>query len=164
MTETSDAKHDAALANLPHAEPFRFLDRIDELSPERARGAWIVKGDEDFLRGHFPGRPLVPGVLITEAAAQLAGAAAHHAMTETETENQNENEKQSEGSSGMLVLSEARFRRPVEPPASIELVVDAIGRFGSIHRFDFEATVEGVPVASGSVGVSLTPAGGEAAS
>ena len=158
MTRSNASNHDAALANLPHADPFRFLDRIDELSPERARGAWIVKGDEDFLRGHFPGRPLVPGVLITEAAAQLAGAAAHHAMSQAE------GEAVGEGSNGMLVLSEARFRRPVEPPATIELAVDAIGRFGSIHRFDFEASVDGVPVASGSVGVSLTPADGEAPS
>ncbi len=153
MTESSAPKHETALANLPHADPFRFLDRIDELAPERARGTWIVKGDEDFLRGHFPGRPLVPGVLITEAAAQLAGAAAHHAISIGEGGD--------EGSQGMLVLSEARFRRPVEPPASIELLVDAIGRFGSIHRFDFEASVEGVSVASGSVGVSLTSADGE---
>ena len=153
MTGPSGSNHDAALANLPHAHPFRFLDHIDELAPERARGAWIVQGDEDFLRGHFPGRPLVPGVLITEAAAQLAGAAAHHAIST--------GEGGAEGSQGMLVLSEARFRRPVEPPATIELVVDAIGRFGSIHRFDFEASVEGVSVASGSVGVSLTSADGE---
>jgi len=158
VTGSSDSSHEAALANLPHADPFRFLDRIDELSPERARGAWIVKGDEDFLRGHFPGRPLVPGVLITEAAAQLAGAAAHHAMSEDRDENG------TVGSNGMLVLSEARFRRPVEPPAIIELTVDAIGRFGSIHRFDFEASVDGASVASGSVGVSLPPADGDASS
>ena len=55
----------------------------------------------------------------------------------------------------MLVLSDARFRRPVKPPATINLEVTSIGQFDSIHRFDFEASVDGVRVANGSVGVSL---------
>jgi 3-hydroxyacyl-[acyl-carrier-protein] dehydratase len=141
VTEAVNEQFASALESLPHRPPFRFLDRIDALSDESARGAWIVRGDEDFLRGHFPGRPLVPGVLITEAAAQLAGVVAHRHV--------------GGDGGGMLVLSESRFRRPVEPPSTILLEVTSIGRFGSIHRFDFEAMVDGTRVASGSVGVSL---------
>ena len=63
----------------------------------------------------------------------------------------------------MLVLSDARFRRPVKPPATIMLEVTSMGQFDSIHRFDFDALVDGVRVASGSVGVSLRSGGeGEA--
>lgn len=141
MTEAVNEQFASALRNLPHGPPFRFLDRIEALSDDAARGAWVVRGDEDFFRGHFPGHPIVPGVLITEAAAQLAGVVAH---------------RQAGGDAGgMLVFNEAKFRRPVEPPATIILEVTSVGRFGSIHRFNFDATVDGASVAIGSVGVSL---------
>jgi 3-hydroxyacyl-[acyl-carrier-protein] dehydratase len=150
VTEAVNEKFASALRSLPHQSPFRFLDRIDALDDDSARGAWIVRGDEDFLRGHFPGRPLVPGVLITEAAAQLAGVVAHRQV--------------GGDGGGMLVLSESRFRRPVEPPATVVLEVTSIGRFGSIHRFEFEAMVDDTRVANGSVGVSLQSDGEDAAS
>lgn len=72
-----------ALAALPHGPEFRFLDRLLELEPgKRGEGEYRVRGDEPFLRGHFPGEPLLPGVLLIEAAAQLAGVVAqsdpHH--------------------------------------------------------------------------------------
>lgn len=61
---------------LPHRPPFRFVDRVDEVVPgERVRARYRVTGDEDFLAGHFPGRPLLPGVIQLEALAQ-AGAIA----------------------------------------------------------------------------------------
>ncbi len=66
-----------ALDALPHGPEFRFLDRLLTLEPGViGTGEYTVRGDEAFLRGHFPGAPLMPGVLLLEAAAQLAGVVA----------------------------------------------------------------------------------------
>ena len=66
-----------ALRHLPHGAEFRFLDRLSSLAPGQAGvGEYRVRGDEPFLRGHFPGEPIFPGVLLVEAAAQLAGVVA----------------------------------------------------------------------------------------
>jgi 3-hydroxyacyl-[acyl-carrier-protein] dehydratase len=65
------------LQNLPHGPEFRFVDRVLILDPGKSgAGEYTVRGDEPFLRGHFPGEPLFPGVLLVEAAAQLAGVVA----------------------------------------------------------------------------------------
>jgi len=63
-----------ALSSLPHGSEFRFIDELVELNPGvSAEAVWKLKGDEEFLRGHFPGAPLMPGVLMIEALAQLGG-------------------------------------------------------------------------------------------
>jgi 3-hydroxyacyl-[acyl-carrier-protein] dehydratase len=65
------------LGFLPHGPEFRFLDRVLSLTPgKEGTGEYRVRGDEPFLRGHFPGDPILPGVLLIEAAAQLAGVVA----------------------------------------------------------------------------------------
>ncbi len=63
-----------ALSALPHGPEFRFIDELTELVPGvSAKAVWKLKGDEEFLRGHFPNVPLMPGVLMIEALAQLGG-------------------------------------------------------------------------------------------
>ena len=62
---------------LPHGPEFRFVDRVVKMDPGKSgSGEYLVRGDEPFLRGHFPGQPLFPGVLLLEAVAQLAGIVA----------------------------------------------------------------------------------------
>jgi 3-hydroxyacyl-[acyl-carrier-protein] dehydratase len=74
--KSDDLGHEA-MASLPHGAEFRFLDKVSRLIPGKEGAAeYRVRGDEFFLRGHFPGDPIFPGVLMIEAVAQLAGIVA----------------------------------------------------------------------------------------
>src|SRR5947199_3098963 len=78
MTRSNDLNPlQRALDSLPHGPEFRFLDHLTELVPGvSGSGVYLVREDLNFLRGHFPGHPIFPGVLLVEASAQLAGVVA----------------------------------------------------------------------------------------
>jgi 3-hydroxyacyl-[acyl-carrier-protein] dehydratase len=118
---------------LPHRYPFLLVDRIIELTPrERIVGIKQVSINESFFEGHFPGAPVMPGVLVIEAMAQCGAILALR-----EIEDRDEK----------LVLftgiREARFRRPVVPGDTLVLEVTALRTGSRIQKMRAEAKVEG---------------------
>lgn len=105
---------------LPHRAPFLLLDEVTELvEGATAKGSWHLTGDEDFFRGHFPGRPTLPGVLMVESIAQLG---AYAVLTSPEV------------APGKLPLfggvDGVRFRRQVVPGDTLDLEVE-LGRMSA---------------------------------
>jgi beta-hydroxyacyl-ACP dehydratase FabZ len=118
---------------LPHRYPFLLIDRIVELTPrERVVGIKQVSINESFFQGHFPGAPVMPGVLVIEALAQCGAILA---LREIENRDQK------------LVfftgIKEARFRRPVVPGDTLVLEVTALRTGSRIQRMRGEAKVDG---------------------
>jgi len=123
------------LSQLPHRDPFRFVTQVTRINEgESAEGVWTVTGQEAFFAGHFPGNPLVPGVLLTEALAQISGLACAKS-----------------GAGGMLAHVDVRFDKPVAPPADITLQSRLTRTMGSLQQFDVAAHVGERIVASGSI-------------
>jgi 3-hydroxyacyl-[acyl-carrier-protein] dehydratase len=122
------------LAALPHRYPMLLVDRVEEIIPDRSIAAIrAVTFNEGFFQGHFPGRPIMPGVLIVEALAQAAGVLAVESLGLS--------------GSGKLVyfmaIEEAKFRKPVEPGVLLRLEVEFVQKRARVCKFAGRALVDG---------------------
>jgi 3-hydroxyacyl-[acyl-carrier-protein] dehydratase len=133
---------------LPHRYPLLLIDRIKECDPgKRVVALKNVSVNEPHFQGHFPGRPIMPGVLILEAMAQAAGVLVFTAETP------------SEGSVYYYVgIDNARFKKPVVPGDQLELEVTLERMLRGIGKFQCVARVGGETVAEATILCSVKPA------
>lgn len=125
---------------LPHRYPMLLVDRIVELEEERIVGIKNVTANEPFFSGHFPEFPVMPGVLIVEAMAQVAGVLVLRNIPDRENK---------------LVLligiEEAKFRRPVVPGDQLRIEMKVERRKATVAKMSGKATVDGNVVAEATV-------------
>jgi 3-hydroxyacyl-[acyl-carrier-protein] dehydratase len=136
-------------AILPHREPFLLLDAVTELEPGvRVVARKLVREDEWYLAGHFPGRPIMPGVLMVEALAQTGAVAVL-------------SQEENRGKLALFAgIDDVRFKRLVTPGDELELVCELERVRGPIGRGKARATVDGELAVRGTLtfAVSEEPA------
>ena len=129
------------MAALPHRYPMLLVDRVEELVPDqRIVAIKAVSMNEEFFQGHFPGRPIMPGVLQVEALAQAAGVLAVESL--------------GLAGSGKLVyfmsIDGVKFRKPVEPGVLLRLEVEFVQKRSSVCKFAGRALIDGKLAAEAS--------------
>jgi 3-hydroxyacyl-[acyl-carrier-protein] dehydratase len=130
------------MAMAPHAYPFLLVDRILELEPgKRIVGIKNVTYNEPFFPGHFPGRPIMPGVLIVEAMAQTAGVLIFYSLPEEDRKK----------TVFFLAIDNVRFRKPVIPGDQLRMELEITRHRQSIWGFKGKALVDGNVVAEGDL-------------
>ena len=133
-----------ALKSLPHGPEFRFLDRLLKLDPGKSgAGEYTVRGDEPFLRGHFPGQPIFPGVLLVEAAAQLAGTVA-----------QSDPRIPALAGLKLTAMRGIKILGTARPGEVIQLEAKILNRLGNLIQAQVSATVNGKIVMQGELTLS----------
>jgi 3-hydroxyacyl-[acyl-carrier-protein] dehydratase len=128
---------------LPHRYPMLLIDRVKDIV--RGKSIIAIKNvtvNEEFFNGHFPSKPVMPGVLIVEAMAQASGLLALDTMGDDVTEN---------ALVYFLSIENAKFRKPVEPGDVLEIHSKILTNKSSICKFECEALVDGKKVAEATI-------------
>ena len=120
---------------LPHREPMLLIDELINIKKLFSATAIVnVKKDSFFVQGHFPGEPVMPGVLIVEAFGQAAAALTAAGIDKSTYENK---------LVFLMTVDKARFRSPVIPDCKLELNIEAIRSHGRVWKYQGEAFVDG---------------------
>jgi 3-hydroxyacyl-[acyl-carrier-protein] dehydratase len=131
---------------LPHRYPFVMVDRVTEIVPQKSiRGHKMVSYNEPWFPGHFPGRPIMPGVLIIEALAQIGGILAYASEPFDTTTSL----------MYFLGVDKAKFRHTVAPGDKLDLFVEIVHHRSNVWKLRGEATVEGTLCAQGELLASV---------
>jgi 3-hydroxyacyl-[acyl-carrier-protein] dehydratase len=137
-----------AMKSLPHGPEFRFVDRLISLTPGRQGvGEYRVRGDEYYLRGHLPGEPILPGVLLVEAGAQVAGMVA-----------QEDPANPSMPRLKLTALRAVKILGPARPGQTLRIEANITGRLGSLVQAEVSAFIAGTRVLSAELTLSGEPA------
>jgi 3-hydroxyacyl-[acyl-carrier-protein] dehydratase len=135
-----------ALRALPHGPEFRFLDRLLSLDAgKEGVGEYLLRGNEPWLRGHLPGEPLLPGVLLIEAAAQLAGVVAQNDPLIPEVPGLK-----------LTALRNVKIFGTARPGETVWLQARITGRLGALVQAQASAFISGVKVLSAELTLSGT--------
>ena len=131
---------------LPHRYPFVLVDRVTDIQPNKyIKGQKMVSFNEPWASGHFPGRPIMPGVLIIEALAQIGGILAYAS----------EHFDASTSLMYFLGIDKAKFRQTVTPGDVLDLHVEVIQHRTNVWKLRGEATVDGTLCAQGELLASI---------
>ena len=124
---------------LPHREPMLLVDKLINIVPSKSATAIVnVKKTSFFVQGHFPGQPVMPGVLIVEAFGQGAAALTAHSVDPKEVKNK---------LVYLMSVEKARFRNPVLPDCELHLDIEAIRSHGRVWKYKGVAKVNGKKMA-----------------
>jgi len=124
---------------LPHREPMLLIEKLINIIPSKSATAIVnVKKTSFFVQGHFPGQPVMPGVLIVEAFGQAAAALTSHSVDPKEVENK---------LVYLMSVEKARFRNPVLPDCELHLDIEAIRSHGRVWKYKGVAKVNGKEMA-----------------